>query len=58
MVTHDERLAKSARKIEGVKEIMFPGEKGNKLTKERAESGEIDIEENLLKQLKEIVKNT
>ncbi|OGC49534.1 hypothetical protein A3F07_04670 [candidate division WWE3 bacterium RIFCSPHIGHO2_12_FULL_38_15] len=52
------RKVKSARKIEGVKEIMFPGEKGNKLTKERAESGEIDIEENLLKQLKEIVKNT
>ena len=52
------RKVKSARKIEGVKEITVPGEKGNKLTKERTESGEIEIEENMLKQLKEVVKNT
>lgn len=45
---------KSTKKIKGYKEIYVPGEKGNKLTKERIKSGEIDVEVNLLNQLKEI----
>lgn len=47
---------KSARKIDGVTEILVPGERGNKLTKERTETGEIEIEDNLLKALKEVIK--
>ncbi len=38
---------KSAKKSEGVSEILIPGERGDKLTKERLKSGEIDIEDNL-----------
>jgi len=48
---------KSARKIEGVSEILVPGERGNKLTKDRLESGEIEVEDNLLNALKEVVKS-
>lgn len=46
---------KSARKLKGVNEIVIPGERGSKLTKERLTLGEIDIEENLLTKLKEAV---
>lgn len=36
----------------GVAEIFVPGERGNKLTKERLASGEIEIEDNLYQELR------
>lgn len=45
---------KSARKLDGVDEILVPGERGNKLAKQRLHSGEIVIEDNLLNKLKEV----
>lgn len=42
---------KSAKKLDGVSEIMLPGERGNKLTKERLKSGTIEVEDNLFRQL-------
>lgn len=43
---------KSIKKIKGVKEIYVPGERGNKLTNDRLKSGVIEVEDNLLKQLR------
>lgn len=45
---------KSSRKLNGVNEILVPGERGNRLTNERLSSGEIEVEENLLVKLKEV----
>lgn len=47
---------KSAKKLEGVDEILIPGERGNKIYKLNMQSGEIDIEDNLLTKLKEVSK--
>ncbi|MBI2414572.1 Ldh family oxidoreductase [candidate division WWE3 bacterium] len=47
---------KLARKIEGVTEIQVPGEGGNNKTKKAYESGEIEVEDNLLNELKKVVK--
>lgn len=38
---------KATKKLPGVTEILLPGERGNKLTKKRLKSGEIEIEDNL-----------
>lgn len=38
---------KATKKLPGVKEILLPGERGDKLTKSRLASGTIDIEDNL-----------
>lgn len=45
---------KSARKINGVNEILIPGERGNRLTKDRLELGEIEVEDNLYSELKKV----
>ena len=45
---------KSARKVDGISEILIPGERGNRLTNERVKSGEIEIEDNLLMELKKV----
>ena len=42
---------KSARKLEGVSEILIPGERGNKLTRDRISAGDIEIEDNLFQEL-------
>lgn len=42
---------KSTKKMPGVGEIYVPGERGNKLAQERIRSGEIEVEDNLLKEL-------
>lgn len=55
-VTNIISKVKSARKLEGVSEILIPGERGNKLATQRIEAGEIEIEENLLKSLKDATK--
>lgn len=46
---------KSARKLDGIKEILVPGERGNRLADERMKSGEIEIEDNLYSELKKRV---
>ena len=43
---------KATKKLPGVEEILVPGERGTQLFRQREESGEIDIEENLLKGLR------
>ena len=47
---------KSARKLTGVEEIFVPGERGNRTANRHIESDEIDVEDNLLKALKEVAK--
>ncbi|MEP7103288.1 MAG: Ldh family oxidoreductase [Candidatus Dojkabacteria bacterium] len=46
---------KSARKLPGVDEILVPGERGNKYKDSNIKKGEIEIEENLLKSLRNLV---
>ncbi len=46
------RKVKGTKKLPGVGEILVPGERGNKLTRERVEAGEMEIEDNLYKELK------
>ena len=43
---------KSARKAVGVKEILVPGEKASRFYATVMKSGKIEIEDNLLKELK------
>lgn len=50
------KKVKSTKKLPGVKEIMIPGEQGNKLTQQRLKSGMIEVEDNLLKELKKVIK--
>ncbi len=45
---------KELKKLPGVKEILLPSQRGNKLTQERLQSGEIEIEDNLYNELKKI----
>jgi LDH2 family malate/lactate/ureidoglycolate dehydrogenase len=48
------KRVKSARKAEGVTEILIPGERGNKFNTRVIDSGGIEIEENLYKELQAI----
>lgn len=45
---------KMAKCLEGFEEVLVPGERGNKLTKERMDSGEIEVEDNLYNELKKV----
>lgn len=45
---------KSARKAEGVSEILIPGERGNSFNAEVLASGEIEVEDNLYNELKKV----
>jgi len=49
------KAIKSAKKLPGVDEIMIPGERGDRIREKILESGEIEVEDNLLKELKEFV---
>lgn len=49
---------KQAKKLPGVKEILIPGERGNKLTQQRVRSGEMEIEDNLYNQLKQVAEKS
>lgn len=42
---------KSTKKMPGVDEIFVPGERGNRLAMERLQTGEIEVEDNLLHEL-------
>lgn len=46
---------KSAKKLPGVEEILVPGERGDRLTQQRLESEEIEIEDNLYTELKKVI---
>lgn len=48
------KRVKSTRPLDGVAEILVPGERGNALTRQRLAAGEIDIEDNLLAQLRAV----
>lgn len=45
---------KSTKKLPGVEEIFVPGEKENRLVREREKSGMIDVEDNLLAALRKV----
>lgn len=45
---------KATKKLPGVEEILMPGERGDRITKEVLDSGEIELEDNLYNKLKEV----
>ncbi len=45
---------KSTRRLPGVDEILVPGERGSRTARECLEKGEIDIEDNLLAELRKV----
>ncbi len=49
------KRVKEARKHVGVDEILVPGERGNRLTSDVIQSNEIEVEDNLLSELKKVV---
>lgn len=51
-VTQLVQKVKRSKKLPGVKEVFMPGERGNKLTRQRLKSGWIEIENNLYQELK------
>jgi L-2-hydroxycarboxylate dehydrogenase (NAD+) len=48
------RKVKATRKLPGVKEIFVPGERGSLLARQRLASGEIEVEDNLMAELRTI----
>lgn len=55
-VTKMKESIKNAKKLPGVDEVMVPGERGDRIRLAILETGEIEIEENLLSELKKFVK--
>jgi len=49
------KAIKQAKKLEGIEEVMAPGERGDKIRSKILESGEIEVEDNLLNGLKSFV---
>lgn len=45
----------SAKPLEGVEKVFLPGEKGDEIMKKVLENGAIEVEDNLLNELKEVV---
>ncbi len=48
---------KRAKKLEGVEEVLVPGERGDKIRSRILEAGEIEVEDNLLSSLKRFVED-
>ena len=48
------KRVKAARKAEGVTEILIPGERGNSFNTEVMASGEIEVEDNLYRELEKV----
>lgn len=46
---------KQAKKLEGVEEVLVPGERGDRLRARALDSGEIEVEDKLLESLREFV---
>lgn len=53
-VTQMIEKVKATKKLPGVKEILVPSERGDKMTRESLNSGEIEIEDNLYSELKKV----
>ena len=51
------KAIKKAKKLPGVKEIFVPGERGDKTRKKILAAGEIEVENNLLSELKKFVES-
>jgi LDH2 family malate/lactate/ureidoglycolate dehydrogenase len=45
---------KNTKRLPGVDEILVPGEKESRSTRSKLESGEIEIEENLFRELEKV----
>ncbi len=56
-VTELAKRVKKTKTLPGVKEILLPGERGNKLTAKRTKTGTIEIEDNLYNELKKAAAN-
>lgn len=56
-VTQMIQKVKNTKKLPGVTEILVPSERGDKMTKEALESGEMEIEDNLYNELKKVVES-
>jgi len=53
-VTQMIEKVKGAKKLPVVKEILMPSERGDRMTENSLDSGEVEIEENLFKELKKV----
>jgi L-2-hydroxycarboxylate dehydrogenase (NAD+) len=49
------RSIRQAKKLEGVEEVMVPGDRGDRIRSRVVDSGEIEIEDNLLNSLRSVV---
>jgi len=56
-VTKIKKTINNAKKLKGVKEVLVPGERGDKIRSKILKSGELEIEDNLLKNLKKFIEN-
>lgn len=50
------KKVKSTKKLPGVKEILVPSERGDRMTEKILKSGEVEVEDNLFKELQKVVK--
>lgn len=57
-VAHLVQKVKSTRKLGTTEELFAPGERGATLMRQRLDSGEVEIEENLLSELKAVAERT
>lgn len=46
---------KSTKRLEGVEEVLLPGERGTRLLHKNIDSGEIEVEDNLLTELQKVI---
>jgi len=49
------KAMKQAKRLEGVKEVLIPGERGDKIRSQVIDRDEIEIEDNLLSSLRSLV---
>lgn len=56
-VTDMTRKVKSTKKLPGIREIMVPSERGDRMTEKALKEGQVDIEENLYKELQKAAKS-
>jgi LDH2 family malate/lactate/ureidoglycolate dehydrogenase len=52
------KAMKQAKKLEGVEEILVPGERGDRIRAKVLDSNEIEVEDNLLNSLKSFVEGS
>ncbi len=52
------RAMKNAKKLDGVDEVMVPGERGDRIRSATLESGQIEIEDNLLETLRKVARGS